>query len=426
MRIICRRIFLVLFACLVCGCGLRPTPSQETTDTGEVTRTFQRVLQDRSNPKAGDEVKELARALGSSAQSDRQKAYSIYRWLGENISYNVEGLYSGDLGDNSPDAVYRSRTAVCAGYANLFQVMCEEVGLESKIVPGRSRASGNELPPSLRDSDSNHAWNAVKIDGDWQLLDPTWGAGHVTDEKEFVRDPNDDWFLVDPKVFAFSHLPADPEWQLTSTTLTLEDFQSQPEMKPRFFNSGLELIEPLTGRLECNGEARFRVRNEGRYVVSGVAMQNGDWLPPETSFRRVVGDETLIDVRFPRPGSYEVHLMVSLPEEDTAESVAQFEVEAVRANTDVFPETFLTYKEHGCDLIEPDTGMLRAGREARFVVRIPDAEKAVLSNGGNMVAMEKAGDTFSLVHAPTKGELMIMGAFDQSNKVWSVLKYTVE
>jgi hypothetical protein len=413
-----------LFLLFICGCGLRPEAGVSTDSIA--TRTFNLILQEREKPEAGEPVKELARSLVSPGQTDREKAHALYRWLGENISYNVKGLYSGDLGDNSPDAVFQTKIAVCAGYANLFQVMCEEVGLESEIISGRSRATGNELPPSLRDSDTNHAWNAVKIDGEWTLLDPTWGAGHVTDEREFVSEPNDDWFMVEPRVFAFSHLPKDPQWQLTGESLSREDFESQPEIKPHFFDAGMELVEPQVGRLECDGEAHFRVRTNGRHIVSGLAMQNGEWLPTETSFRRQVEDETYITVRFPEAGTYEVHLMVSLPDEEMNKSAAQFKVEARQPNKDVFPETYLTYKKHGCDLIQPDSGVLEAGREVQFVVRIPDARKAVLANGDQMLPMEKHGDTFTLHYAPSQGELSVMGSFDQSTTVWSVLKYSVE
>lgn len=420
------RLFTLILALTISGCGLRPNPSDGTDSSAVSTRTFQRVLQEPARPKAGSDVKSLARSLVTSDQTDREKAHAIYRWVSENVTYNVEGLYSGDLGDNSPDAVFQNRTAVCAGYANLFQVLCDEVGVESEIIAGRSRASGNELPPNLRDSETNHAWNAVKIDGQWELLDPTWGAGHVTKNREFVAEPNDDWFMVEPEVFAFSHLPEDPKWQLIEEPLSLQQFESQPELKPRFFEAGLELIEPLNGRLEVQGEAFFRVRSTGRHIVSGMAMQDGNWLPNETSFRRLVGDETMIEVRFPEPGSYEVHLMISLPQEDVSKSVAQFEVEALSANQDVFPETFLTYKEHGCELVQPDKGVLTAGKEVRFVVRIPDAEKAVVSNGDRMIPMDKSGQTFSLYHKPVEGDLMVMGSFDQSNKVWSLLKYSVK
>src|SRR5690606_31070044 len=132
---------------------------------------------------------------------------ALYRWLGENISYDVAALESGDLSQNSPDTVLRTRKAVCAGYADLFHVMCLELGLESKVIPGRSRADDQGVPEAPDGGDSNHAWNAVKVDGRWQLLDPTWGAGYLDEQKRFVRQANDQWFLVEPEIFIYSHLP---------------------------------------------------------------------------------------------------------------------------------------------------------------------------------------------------------------------------
>jgi len=51
--------------------------------------------------------------------------------------------------------------AVCEGYAELFQYLCYCVGINATIVRGKTtRAS--------------HMWNAICLDSEWYMVDPTW------------------------------------------------------------------------------------------------------------------------------------------------------------------------------------------------------------------------------------------------------------
>ena len=471
---------IVLSALLLVGCGLRPTPQTGTpsplasaspavvaetplpvletveerlppVDSGQVkvgavasrnaggrdsgqvstgavaSREFREVITRPPPSTSGTEVQAVARDLVRGLDSDREKAQAIYRWLGENIAYNVEGLYSGDLGDNSPEAVLRDRIAVCAGYARLFDAMSREVGLESEVVSGRTRTDGDELPPSLRDSDTNHAWNAVKLEGRWHLLDPTWGAGSVTEERKFVRDPNDEWFVVDPAVFIYSHLPAEEKWQLLDSPVSRSDFENLPNLRPEFFNLGLELLEPRWGRFECDGEVLVEVRSPGDIAVYGAGMKNGQWLPEGTRFSRRQGDETKMIVRFPTPGEYELHILASERDEKMSQSVAKFQVVAKKGVADTFPKTYLTYKEYGCELLQPMQGQLKAGRSTRVEVKIPGANAAWIRNGEEALPMKRQGDVYSLDFVPTRGEVAVAGAFEaNTGKMWSLLKYSAE
>lgn len=56
-------------------------------------------------------------------------------------------------------------TAVCNGYAQAFTAMAEAAGLEAVMVTGSDSAG---------DTGGNHAWNKVRIDGRWLLVDVTW------------------------------------------------------------------------------------------------------------------------------------------------------------------------------------------------------------------------------------------------------------
>ena len=58
-------------------------------------------------------------------------------------------------------AVLKEHKGVCQGYALLALKMLRELGIETLYVVGEV----NTGP---------HAWNLVKVDGEWYHLDTTW------------------------------------------------------------------------------------------------------------------------------------------------------------------------------------------------------------------------------------------------------------
>ena len=76
---------------------------------------------------------------------------------------------------SSPYGLLVNRTAICMGYANTFQLFMDLIGIECITVVGASSSST-----------SDHAWNLVRLDGDWYAVDTTWddpiinGLSHFT------------------------------------------------------------------------------------------------------------------------------------------------------------------------------------------------------------------------------------------------------
>jgi transglutaminase/protease-like cytokinesis protein 3 len=97
---------------------------------------------------------------------------SIYAWIVYNIRYDHRLAASPKRKKVSLKTILKTRKAVCAGYADLLGAMCKLAGIESEVVTGYSRCYnfGHRRPFSW----SDHAWNAVKLGGNWYLLDATW------------------------------------------------------------------------------------------------------------------------------------------------------------------------------------------------------------------------------------------------------------
>jgi transglutaminase/protease-like cytokinesis protein 3 len=135
------------------------------------------------------------------AKTEKEKAYAVFSWIRINVTYDNstkwQRRYGNSGADQSPDGVLASGRAVCEGLANLFTAVAERMGLESVVITGRASGARQE----------RHAWNAVKIDGSWGLVDITRHS-----------------FLAPPQEFLARHFPDDPGWQLLEKPVKYEEW----------------------------------------------------------------------------------------------------------------------------------------------------------------------------------------------------------
>ena len=176
-------------------------------------------------------VESLANYLRRQCNSELHKARAIFVWICHNITYDRNSVIKGEFPSKKPEDVLRTRSAVCDGFATLYKELADKLGLQSKYLSGYSTLA-------------RHAWNAVKIEEHWYLIDSTFGAGYVNDENEFVKKFNDFYFLCPELVFFYNHYPDDdiwlPDvWKNKNPTLGLEDWKKLLKPTPALFNAGL-------------------------------------------------------------------------------------------------------------------------------------------------------------------------------------------
>lgn len=435
---------LFIVAAVTWGCGLRPVPPAETPATREPSASTGSPTERQDSHPSGDvadstsassivkveqtpvvssDVESLARHLTEPARTDRDRARALYRWLGENISYDVAALSQKDLPDQSAEAVFKRGTAVCGGYANLFQAMATVVGVESQVIPGRSPDPGLELATRFGPEESNHAWNAVKIDGEWQLLDCTWGAGHLDETRHFVREPNDDWFLVDPKVFIYSHFPEDPKWQLLQSPVSREEFDHMPLLSPQFFSLGFELLEPQQQPVASAGESVFRVASHQGNFVGGSIHAGGRALPDDFVLTQESNSEAEVRARFPQAGTYQMYIMARQPGQKIYKSVGRLEVKSNAGKDTRFPKTFGTFHEHHVRILSGTDRELSAGTNQRLSYQVDGVSELYLKDGEKQIPFEQHGNVYTLEHAPQAGEITVFAHFPGEQKLWALVSY---
>lgn len=157
-------------------------------------------------------AREILRKICTDDMTDIQKAHAIYDWIiwqvtydtpatqirnGEKYSaYYMEGVF-GD-GTLSIDGVKYPPYAVCDGMSKAYSLMCNIEGIPCVRVVG---SAGSSLANA-----GGHAWNKVFVNGEWYIVDCTWGDSEGTLTLDGARQAtyelglHDHLFLTDDEV----------------------------------------------------------------------------------------------------------------------------------------------------------------------------------------------------------------------------------
>lgn len=172
-------------------------------------------------------IQELVSFLIKDVDDPFMKMKIIHDWICYHIEYdystycNISNKQSASLMSVEFPTVLRRGKTVCAGYSRLFEKMATLAGFRAFYITGRSKGLGW----SLTGKEGKHAWNAVKIDRTWYLIDCTWDAGYG-DGNQFTRDYSTAYFLLKPEQIILSHFPDDSKWQLMDEPIDFKTFKS--------------------------------------------------------------------------------------------------------------------------------------------------------------------------------------------------------
>ena len=283
--------------------------SVQTSISSEILDKKKALISDQSwkeklESLPNDSMEILASSIKNIAKNDIEKAWCLFHWIGHNIEYDVEGYFSGNLGDNSPEAVWKRRKSVCEGYAGLFKNLSDLLGLECVSISGYAKGYSYKIGQDV--SQSNHAWNAIKMQNQWYLIDATWGAGHLSG-KEFKFDFNPFYFLTPPEYFIFAHLPTNPKFQYLKNPWSQKKYQNMIKVNNNFFDNEIELISPTINVINAKKDLTIKMKLPKNVDVLVKLLMNGQIIENMTSIE-TQEEFTLIKATFPKKGEYNLDI----------------------------------------------------------------------------------------------------------------------
>lgn len=207
---------------------------------------FSATAQENKGKLVRKDVAKLTAKVIANADSERQKVVAIHKWITHNIAYDFKKFSGRNYDRTGTKSILRKRKAICLGYTDLFNEMCAYADLVSTMVPGYVKTLEKDACDTFYLDE--HAWNAVRVDGDWYLIDNTWDAGYVEWYKpdfltkmakpfkkwdrqtykydpKFVFKPHDTYFLKSGAYFSSDHLASIPMWQLRNEPISIEEFR---------------------------------------------------------------------------------------------------------------------------------------------------------------------------------------------------------
>lgn len=208
--------------------------------------------------------KSIAEYLSNGLKTDDQKARAIYIWIAHNIQYDMVKIDSEEsyfTEQNIINEVLKNRKGLCQHYSELFLAMCSSLGLKCYLIDGYTRTIYGGI------ADYSHAWNGIKIDSNYYLIDVTWAAGYELNGR-YLHDFRDDYFLIPPDIFIEDHMPFDPIWQFLDNPLTNKDFISKDFS--RLNNSGSFAFEDSIRLYEKQPEP-VQLENSTRRIIANGA-----------------------------------------------------------------------------------------------------------------------------------------------------------
>jgi transglutaminase-like putative cysteine protease len=228
-------------------------------------------------------VDAVGRYLAARITNRRELTKALHDYVVNRLSYDHDALKKIEARDykNVPsqeaEPVFAAKTGVCEGYSRLMTALGKAAGLEIAYVTGAIRDSERRLAISDDPWDTSqrealegvgHAWNAVKLDDGWHLIDATWndptGGDHRTT-----------YLFVPPRLMAFDHYPEDSKWQLLEEPLSLGDFVRQPLLSPTIGELGLTLVSPTRSQITVDGPLEIVLDNPANAAVSARAVRDG-------------------------------------------------------------------------------------------------------------------------------------------------------
>lgn len=229
----------------------------------ELTKSYSNVTEDDINT-----INSILNSIIKPGMTETEKIRTVHNWIVCNTTYN-DNYY--DRGDsfNHVSNLLNNKTGVCQGYSVTFYIFMKQMGIPCTLVMGKT-------------DNVSHAWNAVKLDGNWYYIDVTWDDPVVNGKSNY---PGGDNISYEYLLCTYNHISKTHTEDNYIGTTPLpngisNDYNDLMYRMSGFtnvtrVNSSEELADRLKGFMNKSGKYAIILENENITMNEGVdAVKN--------------------------------------------------------------------------------------------------------------------------------------------------------
>lgn len=336
-------------------------------------------------------IRQIGEYILHNSKNDFEKVKKAHDLVCTLVKYDAESFWGNTVPDqNWKDTLITGR-AVCAGYADLFKRICDEINIQCKIVHGYGRGVGTSPVEEKTPTTSNHAWNIVTVSNEPYLIDCTWDSGYM-DGKIAKQKYTTEWLFVKPEQFIYTHFPEEPTHQLLGKVITAREFLSLPFLKPKYF----ELIETAGYQIKKMNhvEGKFVLEytiRDGYEFSFNIYKENSDEKEAHNSFTQFTGDTYKSYLTFPEQGRYLVRIFWKKAGELKGRDCGEFGVISSKGNATVYPKQYASFDKN-VQVISPIEIPIEKGKKYEFKIKIDNKKYVALIYEKTFIHLEKNTD----------------------------------
>ncbi|WP_409367552.1 transglutaminase domain-containing protein [Lysinibacillus sp. 38-6] len=193
-------------------------------------------------------AQEIVATIEKKARTDVEKIKAVNDYIVANTAYTEQTKSS----PHSAYTVLAEHGGVCQGYALLAHTLLQKLGFETQYIVGYVGQEG-------------HAWNLIKLDGQWYHLDTTWNDP-VPDRKGAIRYQ---YFLVDDRTMARDHTWIANDYPKATSTLYsyYQDIDFPAQVGNQIFYSSISDDNKMYVLDITTGKAQRVTKTRALYIV---------------------------------------------------------------------------------------------------------------------------------------------------------------
>ncbi len=170
--------------------------------------------------------------LDSCGKNELEKVYLFYGFIATHFKYDFKRMSDKNAPVFISAYTCSKEKGVCRDFARLFEDLCKRSNIPCMYVIGNGKTKLFNEVFKKKKRHANHAWNVVKINDEWKLIDATWSMILTVDKLKIksedekttslikVKHVSHEYFLADPTFFQKTHRPLHPAFYCNDSVPT--------------------------------------------------------------------------------------------------------------------------------------------------------------------------------------------------------------